>query len=158
MSKEYGWTALAVYLGLSALDFPFCFLAVRMIGTETIGRWEHNVKEFVLGFVPEGFRGKRETTELEKLAIEDGAPRRVLEVEGEGEVIDDHGYKDAERANRGDNASESSTRVLYIMCHMLTKGDRYLHPARPGLRRAQILHLHPGASDSRYPPQSREDT
>jgi hypothetical protein len=43
LSKEYGWTALAVYLGLSALDFPFCFLAVRVLGTERIGRAEHAV-------------------------------------------------------------------------------------------------------------------
>jgi hypothetical protein len=43
LSKEYGWTALGVYLGLSVLDFPFCFLAVRLLGTERIGRWEHAV-------------------------------------------------------------------------------------------------------------------
>ena len=33
LSKEYGYAALGVYLGLTALDFPFCFLAVRMIGS-----------------------------------------------------------------------------------------------------------------------------
>src|ERR1700760_2800237 len=43
LSKEYGWTAVGVYLGLSVLDFPFCFLAVRWLGTERIGRWEHAV-------------------------------------------------------------------------------------------------------------------
>ncbi|QDS76574.1 hypothetical protein FKW77_007012 [Venturia effusa] len=43
LSREYGWSALGVYLALSALDFPFCFLAVRMLGTDRIGRWEHNV-------------------------------------------------------------------------------------------------------------------
>ncbi|KAF2085968.1 hypothetical protein K490DRAFT_18733, partial [Saccharata proteae CBS 121410] len=41
LSREYGWVALGVYLGLSVLDFPFCFLAVRMLGTDRIGRWEH---------------------------------------------------------------------------------------------------------------------
>lgn len=41
MSREYGWTALGVYLALSALDFPFCVLAVRMLGVERIGHWEH---------------------------------------------------------------------------------------------------------------------
>ncbi|KAL7272556.1 DUF1279 superfamily [Rhizina undulata] len=40
LSKEYGYSALGVYLGLSALDFPFCFLAVRTLGTERIGAWE----------------------------------------------------------------------------------------------------------------------
>lgn len=43
LSREYGWSALGVYLGLSALDFPFCFLAVRLLGTDRIGRWEHAV-------------------------------------------------------------------------------------------------------------------
>jgi hypothetical protein len=43
LSKEYGWTAVGVYLALSVLDFPFCFLAVRVLGTERIGRWEHAI-------------------------------------------------------------------------------------------------------------------
>jgi len=43
LSREYGWSALGVYLALSALDFPFCFLAVRLLGTDRIGRWEHAV-------------------------------------------------------------------------------------------------------------------
>lgn len=44
LSKEYGWTALGVYLGLSLLDFPVCFLAVRLLGTERIGQYEEVVK------------------------------------------------------------------------------------------------------------------
>lgn len=43
LSKEYGWVALGVYLGLSALDFPFCFLAVRLAGPERIGQIEHTI-------------------------------------------------------------------------------------------------------------------
>jgi hypothetical protein len=43
LSREYGWAALGVYLGLSALDFPFCFVAVRLLGVERIGHWEHVV-------------------------------------------------------------------------------------------------------------------
>ena len=41
LSREYGWAAVGVYLGLSVLDFPFCFLLVRTVGTERIGtsRW-----------------------------------------------------------------------------------------------------------------------
>jgi hypothetical protein len=38
LSREYGWTAAGVYLALSVLDFPFCFLLVRTVGTEKIGR------------------------------------------------------------------------------------------------------------------------
>ena len=38
LSREYGWTALGVYMGLSVLDFPLCFLLVRTVGTEKIGK------------------------------------------------------------------------------------------------------------------------
>jgi len=37
LSREYGWAAVGVYMGLSVLDFPFCFLLVRIVGTERIG-------------------------------------------------------------------------------------------------------------------------
>ncbi len=36
LSKEYGWVAVGVYLSMSVLDFPFCFLLVRMVGTDRI--------------------------------------------------------------------------------------------------------------------------
>lgn len=36
-----------MYLGLSALDFPFCFIAVRLLGVERIGHWEHVVVQTV---------------------------------------------------------------------------------------------------------------
>lgn len=36
---------MGVYLALSALDFPFCFLAVRLLGTERIGHYEEIVKD-----------------------------------------------------------------------------------------------------------------
>lgn len=47
LSREYGYSALGVYLGLSALDFPFCFLAVRYFGADRIGAVEKTVVEFV---------------------------------------------------------------------------------------------------------------
>lgn len=47
LSREYGWAALGVYLTLSALDFPFCFAAVRLLGVERIGYYEHVVVGFV---------------------------------------------------------------------------------------------------------------
>lgn len=45
LSREYGWSALGVYLALSALDFPFCFAAVRLLGVERIGHYEHAIVE-----------------------------------------------------------------------------------------------------------------
>lgn len=44
LSREYGWAALGVYFGLSLIDFPFCFLAVRLLGTDRIGHYEDVVK------------------------------------------------------------------------------------------------------------------
>jgi hypothetical protein len=35
--REYGKAAVVVYFTLSVLDFPFFFMIVRIVGTETIG-------------------------------------------------------------------------------------------------------------------------
>ncbi|KXT06858.1 hypothetical protein AC578_7231 [Pseudocercospora eumusae] len=43
MSRKYGWTVTGIYLGLSVLDFPFCFLAVRWFGAERIAGVEHAI-------------------------------------------------------------------------------------------------------------------
>ncbi|KAJ5099238.1 hypothetical protein N7532_006239 [Penicillium argentinense] len=52
LTREYGWAALGVYLTLSALDFPFCFAAVRLLGVERIGHFE----QVVLGYLKETFK------------------------------------------------------------------------------------------------------
>jgi len=39
LSREYGWSALGVYFALTALDFPFCYLFVRQMGTDKIGEF-----------------------------------------------------------------------------------------------------------------------
>ena len=36
-----------MYLGLSALDFPFCFAAVRLLGVDRIGHYEHVAIEYL---------------------------------------------------------------------------------------------------------------
>jgi N-terminal acetyltransferase 2 len=56
LSREYGWVALGVYLGLSVLDFPFCFLLVRMVGTERIAEAERWVMDGVKKIVPESVK------------------------------------------------------------------------------------------------------
>lgn len=38
--RKYRWPSLAVYLGLSVVDFGISFLAVRAFGTERIGQYE----------------------------------------------------------------------------------------------------------------------
>lgn len=50
LSKEYGWVAVGVYFGLSVLDFPFCFLAVRLAGPERIGQIEHSILSSVKSY------------------------------------------------------------------------------------------------------------
>ncbi|KAI2624841.1 hypothetical protein GGR54DRAFT_537456 [Hypoxylon sp. NC1633] len=56
LSREYGWAALGVYLGLTVLDFPFCFLLVRSVGTERIGEIEHFVVSNVTKVIPQSLR------------------------------------------------------------------------------------------------------
>ncbi|CEO61167.1 Putative Peptide alpha-N-acetyltransferase [Penicillium brasilianum] len=73
LSREYGWAALGVYLGLSALDFPFCFIAVRLLGVERIGHWEHvvvqTVKDAFYSVWPQEDGGKGEGEEEEDSAL-----------------------------------------------------------------------------------------
>lgn len=59
LSREYGWAAAGVYLGLSVLDFPFCFLLVKWAGTDRIGTSVFTP----LGREDEG-RGSRERTDV----------------------------------------------------------------------------------------------
>lgn len=87
LSKEYGWAALGVYLGLSLLDFPVCFLAVRLLGTERIGHYEEAVKSAFWSVVrvalPEA--GKKSPEEIAANEAEKAAKATARE-----------GYMDAE--------------------------------------------------------------
>jgi hypothetical protein len=72
LSREYGWAALGVYLGLSVLDFPFCFLAVRMLGPERVGHWEHKVLEAIRSVIEIPLPGLMKKHD-EPVATENGA-------------------------------------------------------------------------------------
>lgn len=110
LSREYGWSALGVYLALSALDFPFCFLAVRWLGTDRIGHWEHAIMEWVWKVwevVPNPFQAEEAGQAVE------GAGKKVEEygvVQAQSDEIGiaayDHGVKEAEQRNRSENASK----------------------------------------------------
>ncbi|RJE22031.1 peptide alpha-N-acetyltransferase Nat2 [Aspergillus sclerotialis] len=52
LSREYGWSALGVYLLLSALDFPFCFAAVRLLGVDRIGHIERVIVDSIKSVLP----------------------------------------------------------------------------------------------------------
>ncbi|KAI8934373.1 hypothetical protein NX059_009109 [Plenodomus lindquistii] len=73
MSKEYGWTAVGVYLALSAVDFPVCFLAVRLLGTDRIGHYEDAVKNAFWSVVRLVFpgAGKKSPEEIAAKEAED---------------------------------------------------------------------------------------
>lgn len=82
---------MVVYLGLSALDFPFCFLAVRLIGPDRIGEVEHKIVDWFWHWVAVFAPSMR--------------PQEQQVVEDIGEVKDDI----AEDAKvKKDNASEYS--------------------------------------------------
>lgn len=95
LSREYGWTALGVYLALSALDFPFCFLAVRMLGTDRIGRWEQNVVYAFWTVVSVPFPGGEEQARRISRNIRDI-------VRGEAEAVDHRESKDQHSENSPD--------------------------------------------------------
>lgn len=113
---------------LSALDFPFCFAAVRYLGTDRIGHYEHMIVEWAKSAVPEGvaaryrqMRGRirgaaDEIGESGALSV-GGVAGEEAKVEAYGVVTGeseigvmpgyDHGVKAAEKMNKSENASES---------------------------------------------------
>lgn len=114
LSREYGWAAVYVYFGLSLLDFPFCFLAVTLIGADRVGHYEHIVVEWAKGVLqwPLGATAAQHVGEaVDKVAEASGAEdgQRVLEE-------DYHGYKEAEKANSGSNASRWYAIHFNIRC------------------------------------------
>lgn len=86
MSKKYGWVVVGIYLGLSALDFPFCFLAVRLFGTERIAAVEHAIISKFWELVETVVPSMKEQRE-QKQALENAANEATREG-GEGGVMD----------------------------------------------------------------------
>ncbi|EED23649.1 peptide alpha-N-acetyltransferase Nat2, putative [Talaromyces stipitatus ATCC 10500] len=78
LSREYGWSAVGVYFALSALDFPFCFAAVRLFGVERIGHYEHVVVEEAKILFYSVMPFERSTIEGEP----DAAPKEKITDEG----------------------------------------------------------------------------
>ncbi|KAJ5906232.1 uncharacterized protein N7473_003148 [Penicillium subrubescens] len=81
LSREYGWAALGVYLGLSALDFPFCFVAVRLLGVERIGHWEH----VIVSSVKDVFKSVWPQAESGSAAEGDVGEGALVKLDGEEE-------------------------------------------------------------------------
>ncbi|KAK9469211.1 hypothetical protein V1512DRAFT_255744 [Lipomyces arxii] len=47
LTKKYGMNVVYVYLALSLLDFPVCFVIVHSLGQEKIGEFEDEVAKYV---------------------------------------------------------------------------------------------------------------
>ncbi|MCJ1295150.1 hypothetical protein MMC34_006711 [Xylographa carneopallida] len=110
LSREYGWSAVGVYLLLTAIDFPFCFIAVRAIGTERIGEWEHYIVEWFKRAVPIQIPTKWRSAGEEKV--------EEVQVAVDGAIAGyDHGVKDAEKANTGETASIWTQLALAYAIH-----------------------------------------
>ncbi|KAJ5281367.1 hypothetical protein N7478_006739 [Penicillium angulare] len=75
LSREYGWAALGVYLVLSAADFPICFAAVRLLGPERIGHYEH----VVVQYMKETFKSVWPVKVNEDGEVEESLPRNLEE-------------------------------------------------------------------------------
>lgn len=106
LSREYGWSALGVYLLLTTLDFPLCFLGVRWLGTDRIGHWEHIVLKAFWKVVPYPFPS-RPAVQMEG---SDGTTKEIETVGSRRAPIDvasnGHGVREAEQLNQSENASE----------------------------------------------------
>ncbi|PGG95790.1 hypothetical protein AJ79_09876 [Helicocarpus griseus UAMH5409] len=124
LSREYGWSALGVYLALSALDFPFCFAAVRLLGVDRIGHYEHVLVEGaknILGTVlptgtqePSGGAGETQVPEGEPVGSSDMA---MAAGGAEASEPYDHGVKEAEARNAGPEASLWTQLALAYAIH-----------------------------------------
>ena len=144
LSREYGWSALGVYLLLTALDFPFCFLAVQWLGTERIGHWEHVILAWFWRVVPYPLP----TTEDAHNAEPQTAGKRpeeygVIASKGEEVGVPAYGHDvvEAEKRNQSDDASKNHFLPLSRDLSEANSCLRYMDSASTSLRSTQELHL-----------------
>lgn len=86
-----------MYFLLTALDFPFCFAAVRLLGVERIGQWEH----VVVGAVKDVFRSVWPFGN----PVEEGTASNTDIDNSEQAEAYDHGVTEAQRRNESAEAS-----------------------------------------------------
>lgn len=117
--------ALGVYLSLSVLDFPFCFLAVRLAGPERIGQIEHAILS----------RVKSVTAPLWDMVepIIGNWRKGKKAVNEAGEVIE----KADEQAEQRPAVASRSISVGEYRSALLTRYKRYLDGAGDRLRHSQ---------------------
>jgi hypothetical protein len=95
-----------IYFGLSALDLPFCFLAVRALGPDRVAHWEHaivgTVKDAFKAVMPEMGAKADEVVDQVETAVGSPAAR-------EGNVW---GVPEAEARNK-EEACTSTTQSVH---------------------------------------------
>ncbi|KAK6510090.1 hypothetical protein TWF481_004802 [Arthrobotrys musiformis] len=115
--KEYGMSAVGVYFLLSVLDFPFCFLFVKMVGTEKIAHYEHIIVNGFWNVMPEAVRQfrpaatKEAKAEAERVAVGIGGDIDAL-AHGEGVVV---------QGNVKGNGGEASVWTVLILAYAVHK-------------------------------------
>ncbi|KAI0521760.1 hypothetical protein F5B22DRAFT_593954 [Xylaria bambusicola] len=110
LSREYGWAAVGVYLGLSVLDFPFCFLLVRVVGTERIGEIEHWVVSHVSMAIPESIRNRWHEYRLALKEAKQEQSQGGAEVEVAG-----WGVAEAEQRNKSEASLGTQLALAYAI-------------------------------------------
>ncbi|KAI4841758.1 hypothetical protein E4T44_07701 [Aureobasidium sp. EXF-8845] len=111
LGKEYGWVVTGIYFGLSALDLPFCFLAVRALGPDRVAHWEHaivgTVKDVFKAIMPEMGAKADEVVDQVETAVGSPAAR-------EGNVW---GVPEAEARNK----EEASLWTQFVLAYAIHK-------------------------------------
>ncbi|KAL1869195.1 hypothetical protein VTK73DRAFT_3331 [Phialemonium thermophilum] len=113
LSKEYGWSAVGVYLGLTLLDFPFCFLLVRTLGTDKIAVAEEfvvsNVKKIIPQRVKTFWHDYREAlNKKEADSVGDNGISEELESAG-------WGVKEADERNKAEASLATQLALAYAI-------------------------------------------
>ncbi|KAI0446234.1 hypothetical protein F4803DRAFT_505046 [Xylaria telfairii] len=117
LSREYGWAAVGVYLSLSVLDFPFCFLLVRVVGTDRIGQLEHWVVSHVVKVIPDSVRNRWNEYRAALKEARQGQP-------GNGEQVEIVGWGVEEAEER--NKSEASLGTQLALAYAIHKSFIFL--------------------------------
>ncbi|KAF3159899.1 hypothetical protein TWF225_011204 [Orbilia oligospora] len=116
--KEYGMSAVGVYFLLSVLDFPFCFLFVKMVGTEKIAHYEHIIIDGFWNVMPETIRQfrpaaiKEAKVEADRVAVGIGGDIDAL-AHGEGVM--------GQGAVKNSNGGEASIWTVLILAYAVHK-------------------------------------
>ncbi|KAI1428576.1 hypothetical protein F5Y12DRAFT_710874 [Xylaria sp. FL1777] len=110
LSREYGWAAVGVYLGLSVLDFPFCFLLVRIVGTERIGELEHWLVSHLSMIIPESIRNRWNEYRLALKEARQEQPNDDAQVEVAG-----WGVEEAEQRHKSEASLGTQLALAYAI-------------------------------------------